>query len=138
MSVSLDAREILVAGLRGPQNSYRRPRSDRAVSLGERKPGHCRWQEDQQQSPHPDELAKAGRGLETSISRVDQALIAFTDQSAFDHTDDRPECPGPRAGPCSVTHGIVAADGRNHSEPSTRVKFKNSSLVKLGCEGKKN
>jgi hypothetical protein len=30
-----------------------------------------------------------------SDSGVDQALIAFTDQSAFDHTDDRPECAGP-------------------------------------------
>jgi hypothetical protein len=33
-------------------------------------------QEKRHQSPHPDELAKTGRGLETSISRVNEALIA--------------------------------------------------------------
>ena len=55
---------------------------DRAVPLGGRKPGCRRWQEERHQSPHPDELAETGRGLEASIARVNEALTASTDQSA--------------------------------------------------------
>ena len=68
--------EIFIACLSGPQNSCSQHRSDRAVSLGGRKRSCRRWQEKRYQSPHPDELAKTGRGLETSISRGNQALIA--------------------------------------------------------------
>src|SRR5262249_57923592 len=35
-----------------------------------------RWQEKQYQSPYPDELAETGCGLEASVPRVNQALIA--------------------------------------------------------------
>ena len=37
--------------------------------------GRRRWQEKLHQSPHPDELAKAGRGLEAAVAGGNQALI---------------------------------------------------------------
>ena len=43
--------------------------------LGESR-DHRRWQEKLHQSPHPDELAKAGCGLEAAVARVNQALTA--------------------------------------------------------------
>src|SRR5262249_20304578 len=67
-----------VAGLWGPHDSSGRPRRDRAVPLGARKPGRRGWQEKRCQSPHPDELAKTGRRLETSLSRSNETLIAFS------------------------------------------------------------
>jgi hypothetical protein len=51
-------------------------KSRRAVPLGGRKPVRRRWQEKQYQSPYPDELAETGCGLEASVPRVNQALIA--------------------------------------------------------------
>jgi uncharacterized protein DUF4440 len=48
----------------------------RVVPLGGRKPVPRRWQEKQYQSPYPDELAETGCGLEASVPRVNQALIA--------------------------------------------------------------
>ena len=74
--------KIPVAGLRGRQDSRRRRCRDRAVPLGGRKRGRRRRQEELDQSSHPDELAKAGRGLETAVAGVDQALIAQDGQSS--------------------------------------------------------
>ena len=59
---------------RGPHNSCRWRRGDRAVQVDERKRSG-RWQETLDQSPHPDGLAKTGCGLETSLARGHQALI---------------------------------------------------------------
>src|SRR3954452_21074623 len=49
------------------------PRSCAPLDRGKR--SRRRPEEKLHQSPHPDELAKAGRGLETAVARVDQALI---------------------------------------------------------------
>src|SRR5438270_2080074 len=66
---------MAVAEVRGPENSRRRRRRNRALSLARRTRVRGRRQEKLHQSAHPDELAKTGRGLETSDPRVDQALI---------------------------------------------------------------
>ena len=61
-----------VAGIPGPQDSRRRARRDRALPLGRRTGGCRRWQEELDQSPHPDELAETGRRLEAAVAGGDK------------------------------------------------------------------
>ena len=70
--------EVPVAGIRGPLDPRGRRCRDRAVPLGGRERNDPRWQEKLHQSPHPDELAKTGRRLETAVPRVHQALTVAT------------------------------------------------------------
>ena len=62
-----------------PKIRCRRSSRDRALPLGGRSRGRRRRQEELHQSPHPDELAKAGLGLEAAVPGGDQALIATAD-----------------------------------------------------------
>jgi hypothetical protein len=68
--------EVSGAGISGHHDSRGRTRSDRPLPLGGRTTGHGRWQENRHQSPHPDELAKTGRGLETPVPIGHRAVIA--------------------------------------------------------------
>jgi hypothetical protein len=55
----------LHVGLKGTMNAL--ARANRS--------GRRQWQEKRHQSPHPDELVKTRRGLETFVPRINQALM---------------------------------------------------------------